>query len=114
MRTPAFLQTRVERLERARDVSGIIAILSDHTEKTDERAREAKALAELHEPTALPALRRAAQDGDWMIRIFAAHGFDRIRAHDSLVEVVGLLADQESGVREAAAAARDALIALGR
>ena len=78
-----------------------------------------------------------------MIRIFAAHGFDRLRAPDSLVEVVGLLADRESGVREAAAsalasigdgrvrplleraaamdpypwvreAARDALVALGR
>ena len=141
MRTPAFLQTRVERLERARDVSAIIAILSDHAERTYERAHAAKALAdladrlgdrrdaavgilleaadepsevrkwallalaELHEPTALPAFRRAAQDGDWMIRLFAAHGFDRLRAHDSLIEVVGLLADRESGVREAAAAA---------
>jgi HEAT repeat protein len=141
MRTPAFLQTRVERLERARDVSGIIAILSDRSEKTYERAHAAKALAdladqlgdrrdaavvilletadepsevrkwallalaELYEPAALPAFRRAALDGDWMIRIFAAHGFDRLRAHDALVEVVGLLADRESGVREAAAAA---------
>lgn len=141
MRTPAFLQTRVERLERALDVSGIVAILSDRGEKTYERAHAAKALAdlaarlgdhhdravmillevadepnevrkwallalaELHEPAALPAFRRAARDGDWIIRIFAAHGFDRLRAHDSLVEVVGLLADRESGVREAAAAA---------
>jgi HEAT repeat protein len=40
-----------------------------------------------------------------MIRVFAAHGFDRLRAHDALVEVVSLLADRESGVREAAAAA---------
>jgi HEAT repeat protein len=141
MRTPAFLQTRVERLERAHDVSGIVAILSDRSEKTYERAHAAKALAdlaerlgddrdravgillqaadepsevrkwallalaELHEPAALPAFRRAARDGDWMIRIFAAHGFDRLRAHDSLAEVVGLLADRESGVREAAASA---------
>ena len=141
MRTPAFLQTRVERLERAGDVGGIVAMLSDHHERTYERAHAAKALAdlasrlgewrgdaivvlleaadepsevrkwallalaELHEPAALPAFRRAAQDGDWMIRIFAAHGFDRLRAHDSLVEVIGLLADRESGVREAAAAA---------
>jgi hypothetical protein len=141
MRTPAFLQTRVERLERAHDVRGIIAILSDRREKTYERAHAAKALvdlagglgdvreqavgillqaadepnevrkwallalAELHEPSALPSFRRAATDGDWMIRVFAAHGFDRLRAHDSLGEVVRLLADRESGVREAAAAA---------
>jgi HEAT repeat protein len=141
MRTPAFLQTRVERLERAHDVGGIIAILADASEKRYERAHAAKALAdladllgdrrddavdtllvaadersevrkwallalaELHEPTALPAFRRAAQDGDWMIRIFAAHGFDRLQAHDSLAEVMHLLADEESGVREAAAAA---------
>ncbi|HEY8807883.1 MAG TPA: HEAT repeat domain-containing protein [Candidatus Limnocylindria bacterium] len=141
MRTPAFLQTRVERLERARDVGGIVAILSDRHEKTYERAHAAKALAdladrlgdqraraivilleaadepsevrkwallalaELHEQLALPAFRRAAQDGDWMIRIFAAHGFDRLQARDSLAEVVNLLADRESGVREAAAAA---------
>ena len=141
MRTPAFLQTRVERLERAHDVNGIVAILSDRGEKTYERAHAAKALAdlaerlgdqreravgillqaadepsevrkwallalaELHEQAALPAFRRAARDGDWMIRIFAAHVFDRLRAHDSLAEVVGLLADRESGVREAAASA---------
>jgi HEAT repeat protein len=141
MRTPPFLQTRVERLERARDVGGIVAILSDHAEKTYERAHAAKALAdladrlgddhdravgillqvadepsevrkwallalaELHEPTALPAFHRAAEDGDWMIRIFAAHGFDRLRAQDSLMEVVRLLADRESAVREAAASA---------
>ncbi|MDT5280073.1 MAG: hypothetical protein QOJ20_1268 [Mycobacterium sp.] len=141
MRTPGFLQTRVERLERAGDIHGIVSLLSDRHEKTYERAHAAKALAdladhlgdrreaavgilleaaeersevrkwallalaELHEPLALPAFRRAAQDGDWMIRIFAAHGFDRLRAHDSLMEVIGLLADRESGVREAAAAA---------
>jgi HEAT repeat protein len=178
-RTPAFLQTRVERLERALDVKAIVAILSDRTEKMYERAHAAKALAdiadrlgdhraeavgilleaaeersevrkwallalaELHEPTALPTFQRAAQDGDWMVRIFAAHGFDRLRSHDSLVQVVRLLADDESAVREAAAgalasigddrvrplleraaaadpypwvreAARDALVALGR
>jgi HEAT repeat protein len=141
MRIPAFLQTRVERLEHAHDVGGIVAILSDRSEKTYERAHAAKALAdlaaglgdqrgtavvillqaadepnevrkwallalaELHEPAALPAFHRAAHDSDWTIRIFAAHGFDRLRDHDSLVEVVSLLADQESGVREAAAAA---------
>lgn len=141
MRTPAFLQTRVERLERAMDVAGIVAILSDRSEKMYERAHAAKALAdlaarlgphrddavmilleaaeersevrkwallalaELHEPAALPAFRRAARDADWMVRIFAAHGFDRLRARDSVLEVVGLLADAESGVREAAAAA---------
>jgi len=141
MRAPAFLQTRVERLERAGDVRGIIAILSDPHEKTYERAHAAKALAdmagrlgderdaavaillvaadertevrrwallalaELHEPMAMPAFRRAALDEEWMIRIFAAHGFDRLRAHDALLEVVRLLADRESGVREAAAAA---------
>jgi HEAT repeat protein len=141
MRTPAFLQTRVERLEHAHDVGAIIAILADRSDKAYERAHAAKALAdlagglgdfrehavaillqaadepsevrkwallalaELHEPTALPAFRRAAQDRDWMIRTFAAHGFDRLRSHDSLAEVVGLLADRESGVREAAAAA---------
>ena len=141
MRAPAFLQTRVERLERAGAVRDIIAILSDPREKTYERAHAAKALAdmasrlgeareaavaillvaadersevrkwallalaELHEPKALPAFRRAAQDGDWTIRIFAAHGFDRLRAHDALLEVVRLLADRESAVREAAAAA---------
>jgi HEAT repeat protein len=179
MRTPAFLQTRVERLERALDVRGIVAILSDRTEKNYERAHAAKALAdladrlgdhraeavgtlleaaeersevrkwallalaELHEPAALPAFHRAAQDGDWMVRIFAAHGFDRLRSHDALAQVVRLLADEESAVREAAAgalasigdgrvrplleraatadpypwvreAAKDALVALGR
>lgn len=141
MRTPAFLQTRVERLERSLDVGGIVAILADRSEKTYERAHAAKALAdladrlgdrrgeavgillqaadersevrkwallalaELHEPMALPAFHRAAHDGDWMVRIFAAHGFDRLRARDSLLEVVRLLADEESAVREAAAAA---------
>ena len=63
------------------------------------------ALAELREPTAMPAFRRAAADGNWMIRIFAAHGFDRLGSSDSLIEVAGLLADRESGVREAAASA---------
>jgi len=141
MRVPAFLQTRVERLEREGAVRGIVAILSDRREKTYERAHAAKALAdmaarlgesrddavvvllraadepnevrkwallalaELHEPSALPAFQRAATDGDWMIRIFAAHGFDRLRDHGSIVEVVRLLADNESGVREAAASA---------
>jgi HEAT repeat protein len=141
MRTPAFLQTRVERLERALDVPGIIAILSDRGEKTYERAHAAKALAdlagrlgahradavpallrsadeptevrkwallalaELHEPSALSAFQRAARDGDWIVRIFAAHGFDRLRAYGSIAEVVDLLGDPESGVREAAAAA---------
>src|SRR5438067_4102268 len=116
MRVPAFLQTRVERLQGAGAVRGILAILSDRHEKTYERAHAAKALAdmaaglgdsrddavvvllqaadepsevrkwallalaELHEPTALPAFQRAATAGDWMIRIFAAHGFDRLRA----------------------------------
>ena len=47
MRTPAFLQTRVERLERARDIDGIIAMLADRREKTYERAHAAKALADL-------------------------------------------------------------------
>src|SRR6266851_10407526 len=141
VRAPAFLQTRVERLERAGAVRAIIAILSDPHEKTYERAHAAKALAdmasrlgdgreeavaillvaadepsevrkwallalaELHEPAALPAFRRAALDGDWMIRIFAAHGFDRLRDHASLGEVVVLLGDRESAVREAAASA---------
>ena len=141
MRAPVFFQSKVERLERAGDLSGIIAVLADRSDKTYERAHAAKALpdhadrlgtlsdqavavlmlvadeasevrkwalfalAELREPTALPAFRRAAVDRDWMIRIFAAHGFDRLRSHDSLVEVVSLLGDRESGVREAAAAA---------
>ena len=141
MRAPVFFQSKVERLERAGDLRAIIAVLSDRTDKTYERAHAAKALAdgadhlglireqavavlmlaadepsdvrkwalfalaELREPTALPAFRRAAADRDWMIRIFAAHGFDRLRSRDSLVEVVGLLGDRESGVREAAAAA---------
>ena len=74
-------------------------------EPSDARKWALFALAELREPSALPAFRRAAADRDWMIRIFAAHGFDRLRSHDSLVEVVGLLKDRESGVREAAAAA---------
>jgi len=140
-RVPGFLLTRVERLQGAGAVRGILAILADRQEKTYERAHAAKALAdmaaslgdsrddavvvlleaaeepnevrkwallalaELHEPMALPAFQRAAQDGDWMIRIFAAHGFDRLRSHDSLGEVVRLLADDESGVREAAASA---------
>ena len=141
MRVPVFFYSKVERLERAGDVSGIIAVLSDRSDRTYERAHAAKALAdradrigtvrgqaiavlmlaaeepsevrkwalfalaELREPTALPAFRRAAADPDWMIRIFAAHGFDRLHSSDSLVEVVSLLGDRESGVREAAAAA---------
>jgi HEAT repeat protein len=40
-----------------------------------------------------------------MIRIFAAHGFDRLGSNVSLVEAAALLGDRESGVREAAAAA---------
>lgn len=141
MRVPVFFQSKVERLEHAGDVIGIVAILADRSDKTYERAHAAKALAdradqlgavrdravavlmvaadepsevrkwalfalaELREPTALPLFRRAAADGDWMIRIFAAHGFDRLRSSDSLIEVVSLLGDGESGVREAAAAA---------
>jgi HEAT repeat protein len=141
MRAPAFFRSKVERLERAGDLGAIIAVLSDRSDKTYERAHAAKALAdhpdqlgpireravavlilaadepsevrkwalfalaELREPTAIPAFRRAAVDADWMIRIFAAHGFERLRSSDSLIEVVGLLADGESGVREAAASA---------
>ena len=141
MRTPTFLLTKVERLERSGDVLGIIAVLAGGNVKTYERAHAAKALAdlanvlgldrgravqvliaaadernevrkwpllalaELREPAALPAFHRAAHDGDWMIRIFAAHGFDRLRDRASLAEVASLLTDRESGVREAAAAA---------
>ena len=141
MRAPAFFRSKVERLERAGDLLGIVAILSGREDKTYERAHAAKALAdhadslgtireqavtvlmdaadeqsevrtwalfalaELREPAAMPAFRRAAADGDWMIRVFAAHGFDRLRSNDALTDVVGLLADRESGVREAAAAA---------
>ena len=141
MRTPVFFRSKVERLERVGNIRAIIAVLSDGSEKTYERAHAAKALAdhagelgvdreqavavlmaaadepsevrkwalfalaELHEPAALPAFHRAASDRDWMIRIFAAHGFDRLRARDSLADLVRLLQDGESGVREAAAAA---------
>lgn len=141
MRTPTFLLSKVERLQRSVDVGGIIAILADRTDKTYERAHAAKALAdlaavlganrqlaipvliaaadersevrkwalfalaELREPAALPAFHQAAHDRDWMIRIFAAHGFDRLRDPESLAEVAALLTDGESGVREAAAAA---------
>ena len=113
MRTPVFFHSKVERLERAGDLGAIIAVLSDRTDKMYERAHAAKALADcadrlgpIREPAQMPAFRRAAaDDGDRMIRIFAAHGFDRLRSNDSLVEVVGLLGDRESGVREAAAAA---------
>jgi HEAT repeat protein len=83
----------------------IAALLGTADERSEVRKWALLALAELHEPAALPAFHRAARDGDWMIRIFAAHGFDRLRAHESLIEVVGLLTDRESGVREAAAAA---------
>jgi hypothetical protein len=136
-----FFQSKVERLERAGDLGAIVAVLSDHKDKTYERAHAAKALAdsadrlgtvreravavlmlaadepsevrkwalfalaELREPTALSAFRRAATDRDWMIRIFAAHGFDRLGSNVSLVEAAALLGDRESGVREAAAAA---------
>lgn len=141
MRAPVFWQSKVERLERAGDLRAIVAVLSDRTDKTFERAHAAKALAdhpdrlgtlreravavlmlaadepgevrkwalfalaELREPAALAAFRRAAIDGDWMIRIFAAHGFDRLGSPDALSEVAGLLGDGESGVREAAASA---------
>lgn len=141
MRAPAFLRSKVERLERVGDLRGIVAILADRSDKTYERAHAAKALAdnagglgterdravavlmgaadeatevrkwalfalaELREPAAMAAFRRAANDEDWMIRIFAAHGFDRLRSNDSLIETVRLLGDRESGVREAAAAA---------
>ena len=40
-----------------------------------------------------------------MIRIFTTHKFNQPHTRDSLVEVVRLLTDRESGVREAAAAA---------
>ena len=82
---------------------GVLMLAAD--EPSEVRKWALFALAELRESRAMPAFRRAARDGDWMIRIFAAHGFDRLRSSDSLVEVVGLLDDRESGVREAAAAA---------
>lgn len=60
-------------------------------EPTEVRKWALFALAELREPTAIAAFRRAAVDADWMIRIFAAHGFDRLRSPDSLADVAGLL-----------------------
>ena len=46
MRAPVFFQSKVERLERAGDLSGIIAVLADRSDKTYERAHAAKALAD--------------------------------------------------------------------
>lgn len=83
----------------------VVVLLEAAAEPTEVRKWALLALAELHEPAALPLFQRAARDGDWMIRIFAAHGFDRLRDHGSLLAVIDLLADRESGVREAAAAA---------
>jgi hypothetical protein len=68
MRTPKFLQTRVERLERALDVRGIVAILSDHSQRVYERAHAAKALADLagrlgdHRDEAVMILLQAADE----------------------------------------------------
>lgn len=92
------------RLHEHRDLA-IAALLDAADEPTEVRKWALLALAELHEPAALPAFHRAAIDGDWMIRIFAAHGFDRLRDQSSLGEVVVLLGDRESAVREAAASA---------
>lgn len=97
-----------ERLGASR-ADAIAALLPAADEPTEVRKWALLALAELHEPTALPAFRRAARDDDWMIRIFAAHGFDRLHDGDTVVEVVRLLGDRESGVREAAAAALGSL-----
>lgn len=83
----------------------VVVLLEAADEPSEVRKWALLALAELHEPAALPAFQRAARDGDWMIRIFAAHGFDRLRDHGSLLAVIELLADRESGVREAAASA---------
>jgi HEAT repeat protein len=63
------------------------------------------ALAELRAREALPAFRRAAVDPDFLIRVFAAHGFDRLADPDCVGEVIRLLRDRESQVREAAVSA---------
>jgi HEAT repeat protein len=58
MRAPVFWQSKVERLERAGDLSAIVTILSDRTDKTYERAHAAKALAD--HPDQLGAIRERA------------------------------------------------------
>lgn len=63
------------------------------------------ALAELRVEEALPLFRRAAHDPDFLIRVFAAHGFDRLADRDSIADLARLLGDRESQVREAAVAA---------
>ena len=63
------------------------------------------ALAELGAREALAAFRSAATDREWIIRFFAAHGFDRLADPTTVADVVGLLADDESQVREVAVAA---------
>lgn len=63
------------------------------------------ALAELRAHEALPLFRRAATDPDFLIRVFAAHGFDRLADRDSVADIARLLGDRESQVREAAVAA---------
>ena len=63
------------------------------------------ALAELRAPEALNAFRRAALDGDWIIRVFGAHGLDRLADARTLEDAVRMVGDRESQVREAAVCA---------
>ena len=125
MRSPVFFQSKVERLDRAGDFPAIVAVLPDHSDKMYERAHAAKALADqagrlgdireqavavlmlaADEPTAMRAFRRAATDGNWMIRIFAAHGFDRLGSRARPLLERAAMTDPYPWVREAA---RDAL-----
>lgn len=90
--------------ESRADAVGVLLAAAD--EPTEVRKWAFLALAELHEPAGpagVPAGRPAtATRSSGSSR---AHGFDRLRARDSLGEVVRLLDDRESGCREAAASA---------
>ena len=146
MNVEALFRTRVERLTRARDVTGIVRILADPHEAAHERAGAASALIELREELgearpagvrallevadqpgvfvrwqallalaelrvreAMPVFRRAARDREWLVRVFAAHGFDRLGDAVAFGDAVRLLEDRESQVREAAASALGAM-----
>ncbi len=98
----------VERLERVRDIDGLIDLLQKGNVYT--RREAAKSLGELHPIRATDALIRALKDQDLVVRYWAAEGLGKIgdeRATAPLVEAL------EYGNRDLVEASKFALEEIG-